>query len=504
MNSNATLLTFLTISEVSEEKVFFVFLKELDDIAPKGNYWYKDKGANGDASFLWANKSLKQWCVIGEDIEIQLYWNEMISKKRLTINWNSKIRKFTFPEMERKTPKTNIYKIPGLESCGHTDVSIEYNCQSWHVDLGFLLNEQNNCEFLTGTKHVEKIKQVEPYGLFHEKFLFNKLNDRVCAVEEKRGIFRSLQGQRNKISEDPTEYFGFIQADKLFKEAHRVIIRDLDGERILGQGDISLETGMWQVKLSDPIHKGQFILINKNSDQLSCGEKFYLIKNISFDTQIVHTTLKDLYNRDINITGKEKISTVTETVIWDVASAPSTDQAELELSDKITDILLSLGKKIIFNDPYFFGDFKFDNGQLLISKNQAVFINALIIAIAKSGVEEINILGNWRKAKSKIEGDQSDLIKKYKALYKSIQSSFVKSSLFHLKHFNICFSNQVFHDRYWLNCAGDIIYHVSNSISGIYASRELTVVPLKDLEVFKIKPRILDRLNNSEDHSLNE
>ncbi len=498
MDSNATLLTFLTISEASEEKVFFAFLKELDELAPICKYWYQGKGADGEASFLWEDKNIRQWCVIGKDDEIKSYWDEIISQNQLNINWNSKKRRFTLPEIERKNQKDNIYKIPGLDACGHSDISDEYVCQSWNVDISFLLNEQNNCEFLSGNKHNEKIKQIEPFGLFHEKFLFQKLSERICAVRDQRVVFRSLQGLRNNVSEDPIEYIGFIQADKLFKETHKVMIRDLKGEKILGEGDISIDTGKWNVKLSDPVYKGQFILVDKNSNEFSCGEKFYLLKNISFDTHVVHTTLKDLYKRDINITGREKLPTITDAIIWDASSAPTTDQSEIELSDKITDILVSLGKKIVFNDPYFFGDFKFEDGQLVISKNQAIFINALIIAIAKSGVEEINILGSWRKAKNKINGDKTELIKKYEALYQNIKSMFLNSSLFRLKKFNVCFSEQVFHDRYWLNCSGETIYHVSNSISGIYSSHELTVVPLKDLEVFKIKPRILERLTNSE------
>jgi len=82
MKSNASLLSLLTISDSSEEKIIFAYLKELEEIAPSSTYWYKKRGKDGHADFIWKNKKLKQWCVIGTDNEIQDIFFELIKNKQ--------------------------------------------------------------------------------------------------------------------------------------------------------------------------------------------------------------------------------------------------------------------------------------------------------------------------------------------------------------------------------------------------------------------------------------
>ena len=503
MKSNATLLTFLTISEEAGEKIFFIYIKELEEIAPAEPHWYNDRGGNGKADFLWEEKKLKQWCVIANDSIIDEYFCELIETQKLEVKWKSKSIAFIAPKFEKRKLEENIYEIPGLESCGRNERPTEFICESWPVDLSFLIGEENNCEFLSGYKHNATIKPVMPAGLFSERFLSDNLKKRICVVHSDRGIYWALHAIRKDIKDDPWEYYGFIQRDNSFKKETYVIIRDIDGQSTLGRSDINLETGKWYIKLSEPISRGQFIMVNKLNDHFLCGEKFYLIKNFSLNTQIVSTVITDLYKRKINIVPtEEKQSLLTEAIIWNASSAPTDEQGQIELSDHIAKILQSLGKRIIISDPYFLGEINIEDDQLKLNTSQAIFLNALIIALAKGSIEEINLLGNWRKIKSG-DGNKTTLVDKYKVIYKFIKKTFDGSTLLKLKAFNICFTEQPFHDRYWLDGENqNIVYHISNSVSGIFKSSELKIDPLSELEVFKVQPKIQKRLDDSEKQNL--
>ncbi len=502
MKSNATLLTLLTISEPAEEKIFFGYMKELEEIAPIKPHWYNGKGCNGEATFLWEEKKLKQWTIIACDEYITFLFNDLNSKSELDIKWGTMIRKFTIPKMEEEIVTQNIYAIPDIVSCDRGEAPDEYTCKAWHTDISFLLNEENNCEFISGYKSINKIKQIQPYGLFPEKFLFHKLNKKICFVHDKRGVFYTLSGIRKDIKEDPNQFIGFVQQDSNFKTNSKVIIRNIDGNKVLGESNIDTETGRWSINLSEAASSGEFIFADKTSGKFLCGEKFYLIKNMSLNTQIVSTTIKDLFGRNIHVVANEsRIPALTESVIWHSSSAPSDKQGEIELSDRLSQIILSLGKNIIISDPYFLGNINVEDNQLKLSKSQLIFMNALIIALAKGGIEELNILGSWRKVSS--EGGQEKYIESYKAIYKALRATFNNSSYLKLKSFNICFSKQPFHDRYILNGADEnIIYNVSNSINGIVHSEELIVMPLTQIDIFKIRPKVLQRLDESEKHSL--
>ncbi|MGZ6416767.1 MAG: hypothetical protein ACXVDW_21485, partial [Bacteroidia bacterium] len=111
-----------------------------------------------------------------------------------------------------------------------------------------------------------------------------------------------------------------------------------------------------------------FIMVNKSTNHFFCGEKFYLIKNFSLNTQIVSTVITDLYKRKINVVPtEEKQSPLADTIIWNASSAPADEQGQIELSDHIAKTLQSLGKKIIISDPYFLGEISTEDGQLKLN-----------------------------------------------------------------------------------------------------------------------------------------
>ena len=501
MKSNASLISFLTISDESEEKIFFMYLKAVEEIAPPKLHWYNKRGQNGNANFIWKDKKLKHWCLIGNDFEVNEIFKSLVENKNYSYEWTNKLKvDFTIPQLTKKDRKNDFMLIDSICPCGRNEYPEEYICQTWTSDISFLINEKNNCNYIEGYKKHRNINSIKPYGLYSENFIYDKLKDKVCAVLNGREVYYVLNAERNDYKIDPIKVHGFIQSNKEFREKYRILIKDVDGLRIIGESNINTETGIWSANLSEPAGRGQFLIQNKENGNFHCGEKFVFIKNIEINPQIIDTVLIDLYGREISISGEKKIQVpIKDSVLWDSKSAPDSSQAEMELSDKLTTILLSLGKQVVFNDPYFIGDFSEEDNKLKISsKSQHIFLNALITAIAKGNIEHIVFIGSWNKAKSFIKDDKEALIKKYKLLYQLVKHNFKKSQHFKIKSFELVFSEQPFHDRYWanINIEENLIYHVSNSINGAFESGELRITLLDDIESLKIKPRIQERLKN--------
>jgi hypothetical protein len=496
MKSDATILSFLTLSE-DYEKIVFALCREVEDEAPSKIYWYPQKGEHGIAEYIWEEKSLKQWLLIGQDSEILKIWDSLVFQHEFHYEWGNQKVIFKMPEVNKKEELENFVKIRDIEVCGRNEYSVEYVCVSIPYDNSFLIGEESNCAFIEGYKLHDRIKSVVPPGLFSEKSLTKYLEKNICAVFEKRGIYWQLRGDRTSLKDgEPSKFIGFIQASEEIKRSHNICIRNLEGTTILGEGSIDVHSGKWLIELSEPAGKGQFLIQKKQTGNILCGEKFYLIKDIKINTEIVHSVLTDLYGRKINVSKKEELEPFDNPIIWDSNSAPDQIQGEIELSDKLTSILLTFGKRLVFNDPYFWGDFKEDNINIVTSVSQKIFLNALITAIARGKIEELIIIGYWQRAKNFIQGDKNSLINKYKKIYELIKLNFKNSQLLNLKAFEIVFSKEPFHDRYWMG--GDIIYHVSNSVNGAFESGELQISKLDHLGKMKHLIRLNKRYSVGE------
>jgi hypothetical protein len=117
-------------------------------------------------------------------------------------------------------------------------------------------------------------------------------------------------------------------------------------------------------------------------------------------------------------------------------------------------------------------------------------------------VEEIVVIGYWQRANNLIAGDKEGLVKKYRMLYQLFQQMFKKSNALSLRKFQLVYSKEPFHDRYWLG-ENDLL-HVSNSINGAFESGELNISKESELNRFKIRPRIERRYQTGEKHDLIE
>ncbi len=76
---NATIITFLTIFDNTKENIIFLFLKQVEELAPTEIYWYPNKGRFGNANYLWVAKRLRQWLAIGENKGIEASLHQAIT-----------------------------------------------------------------------------------------------------------------------------------------------------------------------------------------------------------------------------------------------------------------------------------------------------------------------------------------------------------------------------------------------------------------------------------------
>jgi hypothetical protein len=502
MKTKASLLTLLTVSTTEHEDIIFAYLKEVCDNPPAEIYWYPKKGGNGEAEFIWKEKRLKQWLLIGRDEDVINIWNSFQSKSEISFHWEEKTVRFNMPSLQKETISEDFIKIKDIEVCNAKERPVEFKRTSPSFDISYLFNENNNCSFIEGYQIHENIKSLIPLGILPKGWLSKYLNQNIVAILEKRGIFYHFRGDRSSmIAGDPIRYSGFVQTIPEIRNGLRLCIRNLEGTKILGTSDIDSQTGKWTIDLSEPTGKGQILFQNKQNGQYVCGEKYYLIKEISIKSHFIHTVFTDLFGRKINLsTESNPTRLVNKSIIWDSSAAPTSLQSEIELSDRLTDTILSLGPNLIFSDPYFFGDIKENDSSLMTTKSQLIFLNALITAIAKGNIESMAILGYWNRAKNFIHGDKTQLVNKYKLIYKLIAQTFNNSNLLNIKKLEIVMSKEPMHDRYWLG--GDVIYSVSNSINGMFESGELFITEETTSNKFKLQARIQRRYENGDKFNL--
>jgi len=488
MISNASLLSFLTISCDNAEQVVFLHLKEVHDVAPSSLYWYKNKGQNGNAIWLWPEKKLRQWLLIGEDREVRQIFDRLLGQQVYDFTFKQFTIKFTIPETVAEVNDTSIYTIDHIDPIGRNELPLTFKAVEPVVDIDFLINEATNCKYIEGYLQHPVVKPLYPTGLVPENTLLKCVNGQVCAQLESRGLYLDFRGSgKDEQTGDSTMLSGFIQAPVAQRTNMGIVIRDLDGGREIGSATIDDQTGRWQASLNEPAGRGQILIKGKLSDKILFGEKFYLLKDIQINTQAVSTVIRDLFGRNINVSGKEKVTIPEEMVVWDFNAAPDERQGKIELSDKLKNIMLSLGKSITFVDPYFFGDIKHNNKTLLLGPGQEVFLNALITALVCGEIEHINIVGYWQRAKSQSAVSQTDYIANYRVLYQVIYRMLGKRQVAKLKTFQLINSRESFHDRYWQG--EQEVYYLSNSINGAYESRELTIRREDKLNKLKLVPK---------------
>jgi hypothetical protein len=497
MNPNASLLFLLTISTDVSEEVIFLYNKELEEIAPPNIFWYPKKGQNGNAEFIWEDKKLKQWLVIGADQELKSISSNLFVNKYDKIDFGKKQISFKINATNVVACEDdNIEKIKDVPLCAET---IKYKFENLKTDVSFLFGQKDNCMCVEGYSSSQIIKSIYPPGFLANGFLLENLQNFILGFIESRGIYTYLRGDRNTTKgDDPQKFYGFIQSSKEFRNRNNIEIHALDSEEILGESLINTDSGTWVTDLSKTTGQGKFIIKNRTTKINECGYNFYLVKNIKIDLQVVSQSIKDMYGRVINITSDSQIKDpLVEPLSWIKDNSSDSNKAEIELSEKYTRVLLSLCKTLTISDPYLLGDLGEDNGKLKISKDQHAFFNALLLAITMGDIQELQLICNWGKTKKFCNNDKQVLISRYKSLFNDINKNITQVGK-QIK-VRIYFCHTPFHDRYWFgkNNDMDIVYHISNSINGIFENGEVIFTPVLGNNNYQERMKLDRRLKDS-------
>lgn len=503
MNPDASLITFLTISEQDSENIFFIYIREINDIAPSKVCWYQKFGQGSESIYLWEKHKIKQWVAIGSDSEINEIWQQFFTKSEINIAFSGKkeiVKKFNLPSIliTSEYVEDDIYRIPSVNRFENQKAF--YTTEDWENRIGsnlpFLFEPKTLSEF-EGYKKSSEITPIYPPGLFESGFLFEVINKAfsktgkgVICVHEKRGIHESFHGLLEDENSNPNGFIGFIQAEPDERSNLIAAIADLDDNH-LTKSDIDINTGIWKINPGIPLDQGRYYLIDKTNDTKIYGQNFYILKNISVNMGIVRKEYEDLFGRkfkETDIKKPEKIEKILpKNFYWLESSYSNPQTSYLDLSDKLIEIISFLSPTIIISDPYLLGEIKNEKGKAkIINNSQKVFINALFTAAFKGSIKEIRLLGYRKNFKKFIDsGTFDEILENYKVLFKEMSN-------FNIERVALRFSKQPFHDRYWVGLENDKsqIFRITNSISGLVESGELGVTnvsePVEKLKVFNI------------------
>ena len=123
-----------------------------------------------------------------------------------------------------------------------------------------MIGSKDNCSAIEGYKNNEVIKSISPPAFLSQDFFYVNIQVFQLAFFERRNIYSYMRADRNTHKgKEPTNYYGFIQSKKEFREKIQLEIMNFDGNSSLGTTKIDSETGQWQMKLSQPLSKGQFL-----------------------------------------------------------------------------------------------------------------------------------------------------------------------------------------------------------------------------------------------------
>ncbi len=416
---------FSVITEVKEEceSIVFLYLKPIPDYFNNSDpFWYTKEGYNS----VW-NKNgltLRERVVVGKDEDIINIYNNLLKNKKLNDSVSLDIPSFK-AETEEKTKYyyqllhiDNIYKIP------HS------------------FKQKEILDTLSGYKPLEEgTKAFFPLGIYESDFIYNNLQKEIFGVIEYRLPYLTFHGDRKTsiTGKGSKDMIGFYQANFSDASDYRVVFKD-DNNNEIGNCIIDKTNGIFKTELSD-----YFVSANIEIKKDSALERDYyytLLQGINFSSEIVNSTYKDAYGREISIRSKTKKRPKSITPFtWQIENFSTSKSAYQTLSDKFKEIIDFLGPKVLIADPHYFDNLEMNeiNDQYELRDRQKAFVNAFISSAIDKGLEKLIMLGSNKKVD----------IGKYEKLIRDIVSSNQIKRYFQPNTFIFKKSNQGFHNRYW-------------------------------------------------------
>lgn len=492
---NASILTLITQTDGSNEKLLFIYLNTIPDFYPTNRvHWYGDAGKDGKPNNVWDKLSIKQWTGCGKDSVMIKLFDEILSAKRFTVDG----KEILLTIQPYKIKSNSADPMRSRRETVFDSLTTENNTL---IPQEFYQKE--NLQFLSAYKTgSSEIKPLYPLGFFEENFIYDNLSNGVWGIKEYRTAYLTFHGVR-KTSEKgigSKEMVGFYQQNFNPKSEYVAIVKN-EGEQEIGKSDIDKKTGFFKINLSEPTKKGKVEILVDSKEEKSI--EYFLLQDIQVNGHIANATFKDAYGRDFMLTSdKKKRPENISNFTWQENVYADKKTANQKLSDLFKSILDYLGPKILIADPYFFGEIKEDivTAELHLKDDQIALVNAMTHSALEKEIAKLYFLGYWGRARNQLA---SDWINKYEKFYKmhilsnKLEKYFPPSS--------IIFSNAQteFHGRYWFSLVDqdgvevlDKCIIITNSIGNM---SELDIMPVTDeSQLRQITRKYTGLFNNSQ------
>lgn len=482
---NSSILTLITQSDGSNEKLLFIYLKNIPDFYPSNKiHWYDGAGKDGKPNNVWDKLSIKQWTGCGKDTIMLKLFDEILSDKKLIID--IKEITLTIPPHDLKTNNADPFKsrrenkFDSLVTENNTLIPQEFY-------------QKENLQFLSAFKTGSlEIKPLFPLGFFEDNFIHDNLNKGIWGIKEYRTAYLTFHGVRKSSEKGigSKEMVGFYQQNFNPKSKYEAVVKN-ESEQEIGKAIIDNNTGFFKTQLTEPTKKGKVeILVNDKEEK---AIEYFLLQDIQVNGHIANATFKDAYGREFMLSSdKKKRPENISNFTWQQNVYADKNTANKKLSDLFKSILDYLGPKILIADPYFINNINQDKTTKALSLThcQTAFINGLIHSAIEKGITQLNILGCSR-ATNHLDSDDTGTLTKMELIfenYEKVFRRFIADSKLE-KYFpssTIVFkkANEDFHNRYWFSLIDkegievlDKCVVVTNSIGNM---SELDIIPVTD------------------------
>ncbi len=482
---NASILTLITQTDGSNEKLLFIYLKTIPDFYPSNEiYWYDKAGKDGSPNNVWNKHSIIQWTACSKDSILLTLFDSIIATGSVEIDGK----------------KLNLI-IPDHKLVSHGADPMksrsETKFDSFQTENNSLIPQEfyqkENLKFLSAYKTgSSEIKPLYPLGFFEDNFIYDNLDSGIWGIKEHRTAYLTFHGVR-KTSEKgigSKEMVGFYQQNFNPKSEYVAIVKNEQGQEN-GKTTIDKKTGFFKTPLSEPTQKGKVEILVDNTDEKTI--EYFLIQDIKVNGHIANATFKDAYGRDFMLTSdkKKRPESITN-FTWQQNVYADKKTANQKLSDLFKSIFDYLGPKVLVADPYFINNINQDNTTkaLSLSHCQTAFINALIHSAIEKGITRFNILGCSR-ATNHLDNDNTGTLTKTELLFENYEKlfrRFIADSKLekYLPPSTITFkrAKEDFHNRYWFSLTDkegvevlDKCIIITNSIGNM---SELDIIPVTD------------------------
>lgn len=428
-NMNMVLIFSQFVADDLPEKLILLIRKPIDDFSDAPcERWLWD----GKHRTISKKLNLRQRVVFCDEDSSEAIFTSIMDNGSVCAEDTN--LSFSVPKITKKNEFSEYFEL---------DAWVFYNEDANYIPHELLL--EYNCNQICGYSDEEN-EYIEPLGLLTPSSLHNILKMGQIALKLNRKVHIRIRGieDASGCKSGCIDFIGFVQDE--FADSNNSIVQmwDKPGERLLGEGFVEKQTGIYRLQLNEFVSEGELRYFR--NDELISVLSFSLILDISINTQIVNNILTDAYKRQFNTTEHEfKENETFTSKSWFIESCFKGTNGFQILCDYFLDIFAYLGTDIIVLDPYYMGSFSDEksHGKLKVSDDQIAFVNAMLVhSFRNKWKARFTILGSNPRAYFRITLEYPQYLK--------YLSQFKVPQLLCPNLIEFRYVNRDFHGRYFL------------------------------------------------------